>query len=331
VTTLNNPSPTASDFFGTSVAISGTRVVVGASEDDTGATNAGSAYVYDLTSSTPTVALTTLNNPSPAANDNFGSSVAISGRLAVVGAFRNDAGAADAGRAYLFDLSRGAPTMPLATLNNPGPAADEYFGYSVAIDGLIPVIGAPGDAAPQAAKGSAYVYAPALSAIAAVSRKTHGTRGDFGVPLPLSGEPGVESRSGGLTGTHKVVVQFTIALTAASATVDVGSIVGTPTFADATMTIDLTGIPNARHVTLSLTNLVDIFDQTLPSVTVNLNVLVGDSNGSKAVTASDISQTKALSGSPAAGNTFRADFNSDGNITASDISQAKAASGTFVP
>ena len=35
------------------MAISGTRVVVGAHGDDTGASDAGSAYVYDLTSGTP--------------------------------------------------------------------------------------------------------------------------------------------------------------------------------------------------------------------------------------------------------------------------------------
>ena len=55
VATLNNPGPAAGDQFGKSVAISGTRVVVGAYADDTGATDAGSAYVYDLSSGTPTV------------------------------------------------------------------------------------------------------------------------------------------------------------------------------------------------------------------------------------------------------------------------------------
>ena len=65
--TLNNPGPAEGDQFGESVAISGTRVVVGAIRDDTGATDAGSAYVYDLSSGTPTVPVATLNNPGPAA------------------------------------------------------------------------------------------------------------------------------------------------------------------------------------------------------------------------------------------------------------------------
>jgi hypothetical protein len=43
VATLNNPAPTSNDQFGISVAISGTRVVVGAIMDDTGASDTGSA------------------------------------------------------------------------------------------------------------------------------------------------------------------------------------------------------------------------------------------------------------------------------------------------
>ena len=61
--TLNNPGPAVSDNFGSSVVISGTRVVVGAPGDDTGAIDAGSGYVYDLSSGTLAVPVATLNNP----------------------------------------------------------------------------------------------------------------------------------------------------------------------------------------------------------------------------------------------------------------------------
>ena len=50
--TLDNPnaySTSADDYFGTSVAISGNRVVVGAhGEDDAGGTDSGKAYIYTL-------------------------------------------------------------------------------------------------------------------------------------------------------------------------------------------------------------------------------------------------------------------------------------------
>ena len=94
-------------------------MVVGAYGDDTGATNGGSAYVYDVSSVTPTVPVATLNNPGPAEDDNFGISVAISGTRVVVGNYGEDTGVDNSGNVYVFDLSSGTPTVPVATLNQP--------------------------------------------------------------------------------------------------------------------------------------------------------------------------------------------------------------------
>src|SRR6185503_1591210 len=116
-------------------AISGTRVVVGAPYDDTGAGDAGSAYVYDLSSATPTVPVATLTNPTPAATDNFGWSVAISGNTVVVGALLDDTGAMNAGTVYVYDLSSATPTVPVVTLVKPDTSTGDAFGISVAISG----------------------------------------------------------------------------------------------------------------------------------------------------------------------------------------------------
>jgi len=170
VATLNNPSPAVEDFFGYSVAISGTRVAVGAYGDDTGAPNAGSAYVYDLTSSTPAVPVATLNNPNAAVDGYFGWSVAIDNVCLVVGAPADDAEMIDAGRAYVYDLTSGTPMVPVATLNNPGPAVEDYFGYSVAIDGTRVMVAAPFTNTGAIDAGSVYGYdltsiAPALPVV----------------------------------------------------------------------------------------------------------------------------------------------------------------------
>ncbi|MEQ1858794.1 MAG: choice-of-anchor D domain-containing protein [Chthoniobacteraceae bacterium] len=156
--TLNNPSPEDGDAFGSAVAIAGTRVVVGAPADDTGTDDAGSAYVYNLSSGTPTVPVTTLINPSPAVNDQFGTSVAISGALVVVGALADDAGAEDSGSAYVYNVGGVTPAVPVATLNNPGPAAGDRFGFAVAISGTRVVVGAVEDDTGALDAGSAYVY-----------------------------------------------------------------------------------------------------------------------------------------------------------------------------
>jgi FG-GAP repeat len=125
---LNNPTPANSDYFGTSVAVSGNYVVVGAHQDDTGATDAGSVFVYNLESMTSTTPIATLNNPTPAISDYFGYSVSVSGNIVVVGAWQDDMGAIDAGTAYVYDLNSITPTTPIATLNNPTPATGENFG-----------------------------------------------------------------------------------------------------------------------------------------------------------------------------------------------------------
>ena len=158
VATLKNPTHAATNLFGWSVAISGTQVVVGAFLDSTGATWAGSVYVYDLTSATPTTPAVTLNNPAPGVNDWFGYSVAISGTRVVVGALYDDLGATDAGGVYVFDLSSALPTVPVTTLNNPGPTASTNFGYSVAVSGTRVVVGAPSEIIGGTGAGSAYVY-----------------------------------------------------------------------------------------------------------------------------------------------------------------------------
>jgi len=47
VATLKAPTPAASDQFGSAVAVSDGKVVVGAFQDDAGTANAGQAYVFD--------------------------------------------------------------------------------------------------------------------------------------------------------------------------------------------------------------------------------------------------------------------------------------------
>ena len=107
-----------------------------ASRDDTGATDAGSAYVFDAVTGG---LLHTLNNPTPAMDDGFGGySVAISGNTIVVGAWRDDTGATDAGSAFVFDATSGDL---LDTLNNPTPRDYDIFG-SVSISGNTIVVGA---------------------------------------------------------------------------------------------------------------------------------------------------------------------------------------------
>mgnify|MGYP000197477038 CR=1 FL=1 len=97
--TFNNPTPSFADVFGYSVSISGDNVLIGAYNDDTGSTNAGSAYLYDATTGT---LLQTFNNPTPAVGDFFGYSVSLSGNKILIGAYNDNTGGTNAGSAYLY-------------------------------------------------------------------------------------------------------------------------------------------------------------------------------------------------------------------------------------
>ena len=181
--TLDNPTPASEDYFGSSVAVSGTTVVVGAYQDDTGAADAGSAYVFDAATGT---LLRTLNNVAPATGDAFGYSVAVSGSMVVVGAYAVDAGATDAGSAYIFDVTSGAL---LRTLNNPVPASEDYFGSSVAVSGNTVVVGTPQDDTGVSNAGSAYVYDAATGNLLKTLPNPAPADGDqFGYGVAVSGD-----------------------------------------------------------------------------------------------------------------------------------------------
>jgi hypothetical protein len=103
LTTFLNPTEKAGDRFGDAVAAVGTdRVLIGAPYDDTGATDAGAAYLF----STNGELLTTFNNPTPETNDWFGYCVAAVGTERVlIGAPHDNTGATGAGAAYLFSAT----------------------------------------------------------------------------------------------------------------------------------------------------------------------------------------------------------------------------------
>ena len=58
----------------------------------------------------------------------------------------------------MYDLWSGTPTVPIAVLNNPGPAASDRFGSSVAVSGDTVAVGAPGESSGGFVCGAAYVF-----------------------------------------------------------------------------------------------------------------------------------------------------------------------------
>ena len=166
-----------SDEFGISVAVDGDTAVIGAYQDDhtdddgntTG--NAGSAYVFTKVSGVwRQVAKLTASDGDT--SDEFGYSVAVNGETVVVGAHLDDHTDGDGdtdddeGAAYVFTkpYTGWADMTQTAKLTAFGAAADDEFGFSVAVDGDTIVVGAhlddhtDGDGDTDDDEGAAYVF-----------------------------------------------------------------------------------------------------------------------------------------------------------------------------
>jgi hypothetical protein len=142
-----------------SVGISGDTIALGVYLDNDSGTNAGAAYIYERNAGGADNwgKVTKIKASDGAAEDRFGSAVAIDGDIVVVTAKWDDDNGAESGSAYVFERDRGGT-------DNWGEAkkiiasdgvADDLFGSSVCINGDIVVVGAFGK---DSLTGAAYVF-----------------------------------------------------------------------------------------------------------------------------------------------------------------------------
>lgn len=146
----------ATDRFGTSVAISGDTIAVGAINwDKPGSDDCGAVYIFTRDDGNWTQQGDPLN---PNSSD-FGYNVAIDGDTMVAGDFRmNVTGALRGGAAFVYTRS-GTTWMQRKQLLASDPNTDDIFGCSVAIDGDTIVVGSRHwDSASEEDCGAAYVF-----------------------------------------------------------------------------------------------------------------------------------------------------------------------------
>lgn len=146
------------DGFGGRCAIDGDTIVIGSAGHDDAGSDSGSAYVFVRSPGTtgPWTEQAKLTALDGASLDFFGTSVAIEGDTAVVGA-SGDGPGSDAGSAYVFVRS-GIDWLQQAKLNEIGAIGVERFGTAVAISGDTAVVGAPFDSGVVNFSGSAFVF-----------------------------------------------------------------------------------------------------------------------------------------------------------------------------
>ena len=179
--------------------------------------------------------------------------------------------------------------------------------------------------------GGRYCAQSAPMAQSAFSRKTHGAAGTFDVPLPLTGNVGIECRSGGATNDYQMIINFatTVTVGSASVTSGAGSVSSFTGSGTSQITVNLTGVTNVQRITVTLFNVND--GTHMGNVPVSMGVLIGDVNGNAVVNASDVSLTKSQVGQPVTGSDFREDVNANGLINSVDVALVKARVGTALP
>lgn len=163
--------------FGNDVAVSGNKIIVGASEDDTLGTNVGAAYLYNADGSGEI----RLENPTPLTSDRFGFSVDIDGDTAIVGTPYDDTRTTNAGAAYVYDSNGNLLTSVFA----PDVGANDNFGYDVAIDGSNILVGAINNDDGATNSGSAYLFDTSGAAITEYHHPSPASSDNFGLAVAL--------------------------------------------------------------------------------------------------------------------------------------------------
>ena len=186
------------DQFGYSVSISGDTAVVGAPNHQIGSNNGqGAVYIFQSQGGN-WVQQAGLTASDGAANDRFGSAVAISGNTVIVGApFHN----AVRGEAYIFvkPVSGWVDSTENARLNTSNGAANDFFGYSVAISGVVAIVGAYNHAS---AHGQACVFVKPIRGWASATETgflspSNGAEYDtFGWSVAISGDTAIIAAPG---------------------------------------------------------------------------------------------------------------------------------------
>ena len=121
------------------LALDGDNVILGAYADDDDGNGSGSAYMFHF-DGTNWSQVAKLTASDAAAGDQFGTSVALYGSTAIVGAeYKDETVGSDAGGAYIFEFD-GVTWSETAKLTASNAVAFDHFGRDVAIHGDTAVV-----------------------------------------------------------------------------------------------------------------------------------------------------------------------------------------------
>jgi hypothetical protein len=169
------PVSTSSASFGNAVAVSGSTLLVGAPGLNSGN---GATYVYRH-SGGRWRQKTIIDDPGPGGDD-FGTSVAVSGSWAIIGAPGYSA-VASAGTAFIYSMTGSTPVLR-DTVADPAGTVGDWFGVSSAISsshsGAVAVVGTFEDEIDILTESGGTWHGQAIT----------GARVDFGLTVGVSGQ-----------------------------------------------------------------------------------------------------------------------------------------------
>ncbi|MCH7602868.1 MAG: hypothetical protein IIB54_08900, partial [Planctomycetes bacterium] len=154
--TLLNPNPRQKDNFGISVALVGNLAIVGMWQNAFGEPDTARVHIFDATTGQ---LLSSIANPTPEVHDRFGGTVAANDTHLFIAATGDDTASLDAGAVYVYRYNTVTLEWALEAKLMPSDAeSQDFFGWSVDLDGDVAIIGSYGNNDSGENSGSAYIF-----------------------------------------------------------------------------------------------------------------------------------------------------------------------------
>ena len=178
---LTPDDPIVQSNFGYSVAITGTKVLVGRVRDNN---ETGAVYYFEYDGNN-WLQIEKIIAVDGTIHDKFGISVSISDNLAIIGAENDNFHGAGSGSAYLIKYYDNSWNNLKKRIPDDGHAY-AYFGNSVSISGTTVLIGAWKDDIDGDKSGAAYIYQQTDSTWQKISASDGGSNKNFGNAVAMS-------------------------------------------------------------------------------------------------------------------------------------------------